>query len=524
MNVPLTPVRFLRRAMQEFPAKTGIVDGNHRFTFHQFGHRCGQLGSLLRELGVQPGDRVAFLGLNSHQLLEAYYGVLEASGVLVPLNVRLAPPELSFILNDAGAVVLFYDQELKPLLDSFRKDLTTVKHCFSLEEYEGLIAAREPYFIDFMGVDENSVAELFYTSGTTSNPKGVMLTHRNLYLHAYGVISGIGVRTMIELHTIPLFHANGWGRVQTLTCLGGTHIMMRRFDPATVLALVEREHVEAFSMVPTMAIALLNCPALSQASAEGKPDLSSLKYVTIGGAASSPDLVGKVEKALGCPCYSGYGLTETSPAMSMSLPKPALTDTEDQARARRSTGGCALPGTEIRVVDSHMNDVPCDGESVGEVITRGDGVMAGYWRQPDATAEAFAGGWFHTGDLGVLDKDRYLQIVDRKKEIIVSGGENISSIEVEKALLGHPAVYECAVIPVPDERWGEVPKAIISLKPGQTATEAEIIEFGRALLAHYKVPKSVEFLPELPKGGTGKILKRVLREKYWQHLTLRVGT
>lgn len=502
--------------MQEFPSKVGIVDGEHRFTYHQFGHRCGQLGSLLRELGVQPGDRVAYLGLNSHQLLEAYYGVLEASAILLPLNVRLAPNELSFILNDAGALVLFYDPELKPLLDAFRKDLNTVKHFFSLDEYEGLIAAREPYFIDFTTIDENTVAELFYTSGTTSNPKGVMLTHRNLYLHAYGVIAGISIRSMIELHTIPLFHANGWGRVQTLTCLGGTHVMMRRFDPAAVLALVERERVEAFSMVPTMAIALLNCATL----AEGKHDLSTLKYVNIGGAASSPDLVAKVEKALGCPCYAGYGLTETSPAMSSSMPKPGATDSE----ARRAMAGAALPGTEIRVVDSHMNDVPADGESVGEVVTRGDGVMAGYWRQPDATAEAIQGGWFHTGDLGVIDKERYLQIVDRKKEIIVSGGENISSIEVEKVLLGHPAVYECAVIPVPDERWGEVPKAMISLKPGQTATEAEIIEFGRAHLAHYKIPKSVEFLPELPKGGTGKILKRVLREKYWQHLSLRVGT
>src|SRR5258706_2245154 len=239
MNVPLTPVRFLRRAVQEYPHKTGIIDGEQRFTFAQFGHRCGQLGSLLRELGVQPGDRVAFLGLNSHPLLEAYYGVLEASGVLLPLNVRLAPPELSFILNDAGATVLFYDSELKPLLEAFRKDLTTVKHFFSLEEYDGLLAAREPYYVDFTELDENSLAELFYTSGTTSNPKGVMLTHRNLYLHAFSVLAGIGSRVAAtEVHTIPLFPANGWGPVQTPTFLRGTPVMMRPFDSAPVLALV----------------------------------------------------------------------------------------------------------------------------------------------------------------------------------------------------------------------------------------------------------------------------------------------
>jgi fatty-acyl-CoA synthase len=520
MNLSLTPVRFLRRAMTEYPNKVGIVDGEQRFTYGEFGRRCGQLGSLLRELDVQPGDRVAFLGLNSHHLLEAYYGVLEAGVVLLPLNVRLAPPELSFILNDASATVLFYDSELKPLLEAFRKDLTTVKRIFSLEEYDGLLAQREPYYIDWTTIDENSLAELFYTSGTTSNPKGVMLTHRNLYLHGFSVLAGIGDKvTAVELHTIPLFHANGWGRVQTLTCMGGTHVLMRRFDPAQVLALVAKERVEAFAMVPTMAIALLNCAALQAA-----PDLSSLKYVSIGGAASSPELVAQLEKGLGCACYSGYGLTETSPVMSMSLLKPSLVDPEEYRYTRQSMAGCAFPCVEIRVVDQDMNDVPCDSQSVGEVVTRGDNVMAGYWRQPESTAEAFRGGWFHTGDLAVMDKDRYLLIVDRKKEIIVSGGENISSLEVEKALLAHPAVYECAVIPVPDDRWGEVPKALVSLKPGQSASEAEMIEFVRGRLAHYKVPKTIEFLAELPKSGTGKILKRVLREKYWEHLTRRVGT
>lgn len=521
MNVPLTPVRFLRRAMSEYPNKVGVVCGDHRFTYAEFGRRCGQLGRTLLDLGVAPGDRVAYLSFNCHKLLEGYYGVLEAGVTLMPLNIRLAPAELAFILNDSGATVLFYDAEFAPLLNSFKSQLTTVRHFHTLDEYDALLAARQPHFIDIMEVEENSVAELFYTSGTTSSPKGVMLTHRNLYLHALNVVAGlmIGARdTAVEMHTIPLFHANGWGRAQSITMLGGTHVMVRKFDPAAVLALVEKEHVQAFSMVPTMAIALLNSPAL------GKHDLSSLLYSTIGGAAASPELVERVEKGLGCKVYGGYGLTETSPAMSMAQIKSYMNEPEATRHARQASGGCAFPGTEMRVVDKEMNDVPCDGVSVGEVITRGDGVMAGYWKQPEATADAFRGGWFHTGDLGVMDKDRYVLIVDRAKEIIVSGGENISSLEVEKAILAHPSVYECAVIPVPDERWGEVPKALVSIKPGQSLTAEELLAFVRERLAGYKTPKTVEFVAELPKSGTGKILKRVLKEKYWEHLTRKVGT
>ena len=518
MNMPLTPLRFARRAMTEYPSKVGVVCGEQRFTYAQFAEREGQLGRALKDLGVRPGDRIAYLSFNCHRLLEAYYGVLEAGAVLLPLNIRLAPPELSFILNDAEATVLFYDDEFLPLLNQFRSDLRTVEHFFSLDKYEELIAGRAPLHADVMEFDETALAELFYTSGTSGNPKGVMLTHRNIYLHAMNVIAGLGPRdTTVELHTIPLFHANGWGRAHSITCMGGRHVMIRRFDPAQVFALVERERVESFSMVPTMAIALINCPARA-----GR-DLSSLRYVNIGGAASSPELVAQVEACLGGQCLSGYGLTETCPVMTVAQMKSGLSDPPEHRFARQAMAGCAFPGVEIRVVDDQMRDVPCDGQAVGEVVTRGDGIMAGYWKQPEATADAFKGGWFHTGDLAVMDQDRYILIVDRKKEIIVSGGENISSLEVEKALLAHPAVYECAVIPVPDDRWGEVPKAMVSLKPSQSVTEADLIAFCRQRLAGYKVPKTVEFLPELPKSGTGKILKRVLREKYWEHLAKRVN-
>ncbi len=518
MNVPLTPVRFVRRAVTEYPKKVGVVCGNQRFTYAQFGERAGKLGRALLDLGVVPGERVAFLSFNCHRLLEAYYGVLEAKGVLLPLNIRLAPPELSFILNDAGATVLFYDAEFLPLVEKLRPELRKVRHFFTLDEYDQLLSGKEPLYAEVMEMDENTLAEIFYTSGTTNNPKGVMLTHRNIYLHGLNVIAGLGSRdTTVELHTIPLFHANGWGRAHSVTYIGGKHVMIRRFDPGQVFELVERERVEGFSLVPTMAIALINSPARA-----GR-DLSSLRYVTIGGAASSPELVQRLEAVLGCACTGGYGLTETSPVMTMAQLKDSRDELPEHRHARQATAGCAFPGVEIRVVDEQMRDVPCDGKTVGEVVTRGDGIMAGYWNQPEATAEALKGGWFHTGDLAVMDEDRYILIVDRMKEIIISGGENISSLEVEKALLAHPAVYECAVIPVPDERWGEVPKALVSLKPGQAVTEEELISFCRGRLAGYKVPKSVEFIADLPKSGTGKILKRVLREKYWAHLERRVG-
>jgi fatty-acyl-CoA synthase len=259
-----------------------------------------------------------------------------------------------------------------------------------------------------------------------------------------------------------------------------------------------------------MATALVNSPERL------KHDLSSLRRITIGGSASSPTLVREVEEKLGCTCYSGYGLTETAPVLSVSPMKSGLACEGERRFAVQAMTGYAIPGVELRVVDANDEDVPRDGKAVGEIIARSDGVMKGYWQQPEATAEALRGGWFHTGDMATWNEDGYILIVDRKKDIIVSGGENISSLELEKAILAHPAVFEVAVIPVPDEKWGEVPKALVVLKPGSKVTESELLEFCRARMAHYKAPRSVEFLESLPKTGTGKILKKDLRKKYWQ--------
>jgi fatty-acyl-CoA synthase len=522
MNIPLTPLRFLRYAEQQYPGRTAIVCNQERLTYAQFSERVGRLAGALRQAGIAPGDRVAFLGANCHRLLEAYYGVPEAGAVLLPLNIRLAPEELAYILNDSGATILFVEKQFLGLVDSFRKNLQTVKMFVQLDgapeapwlapkNYDAFIAAAAPYRADISAIDENALAELFYTSGTSANPKGVMLTHRNIYLHALNVCMGFQIENgAVELHTIPLFHANGWGVAHFLTLLGGKHVMIQRFETKEVFRLIEAEKVDSCSLVPIMATALVNCPE------RHNYDLSSLKRIVIGGAASSPTLIREVEQALGCDCFSGYGLTETSPSLTISPMKDGLNWKGEERYAGQAMTGFAFPGTEIRVVDADDRDVPRDGQAIGEIIARSDGVMEGYWRQPEASAEALRGGWFHTGDMATWNEDGYILIVDRKKDIIVSGGENISSLEVEKAILANPAVLEAAVIPVPDEKWGEVPKALVVLKPNAEASESELIEFCRSRLAHYKCPRSFEFLDSLPKTGTGKILKKDIRKKYWQ--------
>jgi fatty-acyl-CoA synthase len=513
----------LRRAEEQFPRNTAVVCDDRRFTYKQFAERAGRLGGGLRAMGIAPDDRIAFLSSNCHRLLEPYYGVLEAGAVLLPLNIRLAAQELAYILNDAEAKALFFESQFLPLVEAFRRAVLSVESFVLLDakpqagwlvpqSYEDLLAGAEPHRRDVMEVDENSVAELFYTSGTSASPKGVMLSHRNVYLHALNTAIELQISGgTVELHTIPLFHANGWGKAHTVTLAGGTHVMIHQFSPPEVFRLVEKERVQACCLVPAMAIALINSPD------RNKYDLSSLRRVIIGGAASSPVLVREVEERLGCTCISGYGLTETSPVLTFSSIKASIQSGGSQRQARQSMAGFAIPGTEVRVVDRDGIDVPWDGETVGHVVARGDGVMKGYWHQPEETDHVFRGGWFHTGDMATIDEDGYLLIVDREKDIIISGGENISSLELERTLAEHPSVYEVAVIPVPSERWGEVPKACVVLKPGSIATEIELLELCRSCLARYKCPQYIEFLEGLPKTGTGKVLKRELRKGVVQH-------
>jgi len=519
MNIPLTPIRFLRYAEQQFPGKTAVICDDKRFNYAEFGARVGRLAGALQALNVEQGDRVAFLSTNCHRLLEAYFGVLEAGAVLLPLNIRLSQQELGYILNDAGVKILFVESAFLPLVEAFRHAVPAIRNFILLdanpdadwlmaENYEELLARAVPVRRDVMAVDENSLAELFYTSGTSANPKGVMLTHRNVYLHAISVaLAEKSSHDTIELHTIPLFHANGWGAAHLLTFLGATQVMIHRFTPQEVFRLIEREKIHSCSLVPAMAIALVNCPE------RANYDLSTLERITLGGAASSPTLVRQVEEKLGCICYSGYGLTETAPVLTISRMKSGLTWEGEHRYEGQARTGYSIPGVEIRVVAADGNDVPADGRTIGEIWARSDGVMAGYWNDPAGTAQVLAEGWFHTGDMATIDENGYVLIVDRKKDMIVSGGENVSSLEVEKVLAAHPDVYEGAVIPVPDELWGEVPKAFVVLKPESSTTEAELVEFCRARLAHYKCPKSVEFVASLPKTATGKFLKKDLRKQ-----------
>ena len=527
MNVPLTPLRCLYRAVDLYGQKIGVVSGRSSFTYAQFGERCERLAAGLLSQGIRAGDRVAYLSFNNHQLLEGYYGPLLLRAITMPLNVRLQPAELTSILNHAGASMLVFESEFAPLVTELRRSCPSIRRYVSIDQpvpqadfyLEDLLARDRISRPDFFSFNENEIAELFYTSGSTGTPKGVMLSHRTLYMHALAILASFPCKdTDVELHTIPLFHANGWGRPQSVTMKGGRHVMVRRFEPAHVLRLIQEEKATGMTLVPTMANALLNCPEL------GKFDTSSLKMITTGGAASSPQLIARMEQAFHCEVCSGYGLTETAPVITTAQTKGTVTCADETERlARFAAAGWPLVGSEVRVADEQMLDVPRDMETVGEVLVRSDNVMDGYYREPDATAAAIPNQWLRTGDMAVWDEENYIYIVDRKKDIIISGGENISSIEVEKAIFAHPAVLECAVVSAPDPHWGEIPVAIIVLKPGQTLGEEQLLAFLKPLLAKYKTPRVVQFVDgSLPKTGTGKILKRQLRESFWSGKTSRV--
>jgi fatty-acyl-CoA synthase len=501
VELPLTPLDFLTRARRLFATRRGVVewhDGERRcWTYAEFAARADRMAHLLtRELGVQPGDRVAWLCPNTHELLEAYYGVLLTGAVLLPLNLRLAPAELRFILDDARARVLVRH----PSLPDPASSVPTV---VLGAEYEARLAAQPALPFIAPPVDERAPAELFYTSGSTGRPKGALLTHRGLYLHAvHGALTmGMSGHDVV-LHTIPLFHVNGWGTPHYLTGLGGVHVMLARFDPEEVLRLLEVERVTRLFLVPTMATSLLSSPTLDHR------DLGALQQVSIGGAPAAPSLLAEVERRFGCEAICGYGMTETSPQLTKALDKPGVVP----SAAKRATTGLPIVGVDVRVLDDDGAEVPWDGATPGEVCVRSNHVMAGYWERPEETAAALAGGWLHTEDIAVVDPDGYLTIVDRKKDLIISGGENISSVEVEKVLAGHPGVLEVAVVGAPHERWGEVPRAWVVRRPDTALTAEELAAWGRERLAGFKVPKEVHFINELPKGGTGKVLKHVLRE------------
>jgi len=497
VELPLTPLDLLTRARRLFPDRVGVHDGEASWTYAAFAERCHRLAHALQgELGVRPGDVVAWLCGNTHELLEAYYGVLLAGGVLLPLNIRLAPAEVRAILDDSGAAVLFRHPSQVEVEHPVR---TVVLG----REHEALLARQPSGPVETPPVDEHAAAELFYTSGSTGLPKGALLSHRGLYLHAIHSALTMGLSgDDVVLHTIPLFHVNGWGTPHYVTGLGGVHVMLPRFEAGEVLRLVEAHRVTQLFLVPAMARLVLDHPE------RASRDLTSVRRISVGGAPSSPDLLDELEGAFsGADVICGYGMTESSPTLTRSLPKPGAAPNP----AQRATTGLPILGVDARVLGPDDEEVPWDGETVGEICARSNHVMIGYLGAPQATREVLRDGWLRTGDLATVDPDGYITIVDRAKDVIVSGGENISSVEVEHALASHPAVREVAVVGVPDERWGEVPRAFVSLVAPGAAGEPELIAWVRDRLAHFKAPKSVVVLDELPKGGTGKIQKQPLR-------------
>jgi len=527
MFVPLTPIRCLHRALDLFPQKLGVICGDRQFTYHEFGQRCQKLANALKAEGIGPGDRVAYLSFNNHALLEGYYGVVQAKAIVMPLNVRLSVVELVNILNHSGARMVIFENDFAETIAQLTQQCPEVQRWVAIDAklpfahctYEELLDQGHPERADIFAVDENSVAELFYTSGSTGTPKGVTLSHRSLYLHAMSIASMFeSVETMVDLHTIPLFHANGWGRPQASTMMGTKQIMVRRFEPTLVFKLIQEHKATDMSVVPTMANSLLNAPDRNDY------DLSSMRNVMTGGAASSPELIARLEGLFHCKIFGGYGLSETCPVLTSARPKPGLEYASDADRqSRRAMAGWPVLGVEVRVVDPEMRDVPRDMNTIGEIIAMGDHVMQGYFKEPEVTAGVMTGPWFHTGDMAVWDEQGFIHIVDRKKEIIISGGENISSIEVEKAIFAHPEVYECAVVPAPHEKWGEVPVAVVVRKPGSTLTAEALMEFLMPRLGKFKLPRLIEFRDEdLPKTGTGKIRKMVLKDKYWEGKSRRV--
>ncbi len=502
MELPLTPIDFLLRARRLFPDREGVIeheDGQraHVFTYAEMAERAARLAQMLQnDFGVEPGDRVAWLCGNRHELLEAYFGVLLAGAVLLPLNIRLSAPELRGQLDDSRAAVLVRDAALTEVGHPVREVAIG-------EEYEGRLAAQPSSWIDPPQVDERDVAEIFYTSGSTGLPKGAMLTHRGLYLHAIHSALTLNISGHdVVLHTIPLFHVNGWGTPHYITGLGGVHVMLPRFDSSEVLRLVEAERVTRLYLVPAMLTALLTDPTFDTR------DLSSVQQLSVGAAPTPPALLAEAELRFGCECICGYGMTESSPQMTKAIDKPG----EPPSARRRATTGMPILGVDLRIFDDEDNELPWDGVTPGEIRARSNHVMKGYWERPDETADTLAGGWLHTGDVATMSPDGFLTIVDRKKDLIISGGENISSVEVEHALAEHPAVLEAAVVGVPDERWGEVPRAFVALRPGSKASPDELIGFVRERLAHFKAPKEVRIVDALPRGGTGKVLKNVLRD------------
>ncbi len=494
------------RGLERDAGALAVVAGASRWTYGELAARVAQRMERLREAGARRGARVAILDLNTPAFLEAYFAAAGLGAVLVPLNHRLAPREIVAVVQDAGARLLLAGRCFEARVAEVVAGGASFDAVHWTDELEPA-AGPVPRVAD---VDPEALAHLYYTSGTTGRAKGVMLTHRNVVLHAEAAIAELGLSAADRwAHVAPLFHlADAWATF-AITAVGGRHVLSREFEPAEVLATLEREGVTLTNLIPTMLNLIVKHP---RAEAH---DLSSMRLVLSGGAAIAHALVRRVIEVFGCEYVQTYGMTETSPYLTLSLLHPHLRALPLEERLRYSSRtGRPFRGVELEVVDEAGRPVPRDDRTVGEIRVRGATVSPGYWNLPEETAAAFRGGWLYTGDLAVIDAQGYVDIVDRRKDMIISGGENVYSTEVENALYEFPAVLEAAVFGVPDATWGEVVCAAVVPRPGWTLDEAELLRSCRARIAGYKVPRQIHVLSELPRTGSGKIEKRRLRERF----------
>ncbi len=490
------------------------VDNDVRYTYAQVYDRAKRLAGGLKKLGVKKGARIANMMYNSYIYYDLYYGLSAGGYILVPLNLRLSPQELIYQINDSGASVLLFDPDFSDTVLKIKNEIN-VKHFVctygdppfeGVIKYDDLINA-EPYVAE---VEEQDLFGIYYTGGTTGKAKGVMLSHKNIISNAVHLILTTGMRgDHIALHAAPMFHLADGAVNFGVTLVGGTHVLVKRFEPLAVMEAIQKEKVTCTLLVPTMINMVINHPAVKEY------DFSSMRIVFYGASPIAPDVLKRAIDVFDCDFIQLYGMTEAGPILTILLP-------EDHKKPELlSAAGRQAIGVEVRVVDENGNDVAPGG--VGEVIARGDNIMVGYWGKPLQTEEVLRDRWYWTQDLARIDENNYIYIVDRAKDMIISGGENIYSVEVEAVIYKHPAVLEVAVVGAPDEKWGEVVKAVVVLKPGKEVDEKELIDFCKQHIASYKVPKSIDFVEELPKSGAGKILKRVIRDKYWKGRERRVA-
>jgi fatty-acyl-CoA synthase len=516
METPLSPLELMRRTRRLYPDHEAVVDGELRLSYAQLAARCDRWSAVLqRQLAVAAGDRVAYIAPNTHAQLEGFYAVPQLGAVLVPINYRLTADDFAYIITHSGAKIVCAHSDYLEVVDAIRDQLPGVAHYVALEgkrdgwlDYEQLIAASDGVFAQ-PEIGERDLLTINYTSGTTARPKGVMITHRNAYMNTVGTLLHVPMPAVCEryLWTLPMFHANGWTFVWTVTAVGATHVCLRRVEPPRIFEALAAERITMLCAAPTVLIGIANAPDELRRTAP-----PGVRVLTAG-APPAAATIQRIEQDLGWVIQHVYGLTETAPFITVCEVRPehAGLAAGERAMVKARQGVELITSGELLVVDDHDREVAHDGQTIGEIVVRGNVVMAGYYNDPEATASALRGGYFHSGDAAVVHPDGFVEIRDRIKDVIISGGENISSVEVEGVLLRHPAVQEVAVVGVPSEKWGESPHAFVILRAGTTATGDELRQFTRDRLAHFKCPQEVHFVTELPKTATGKIQKFVLR-------------